>query len=67
MPLNENKQIESNFGTETNHLRQTMEQNMMTKEWMSTPITTKKSINNVNPDSRTVQTQQKDFSNSKQL
>ncbi len=57
-----NKQIDSNFGTETHHLRQTKEHSKMIKEWMPQPIPTKAPSENVNPDSTNIQKQQMDFS-----
>ncbi len=60
-----NKQIDSNFGTETHRLGgQTKGHSKMIKEWMPPqPIPTKVPSANVNPDSMYFQEQQMDFSN----
>ena len=59
-----NKQIDSNFGTETHRLGgQTKGHSKMIKEWMPQPIPTKTPSENVDPDSMYFQQQQMDFYN----
>ena len=63
MPHTVNKEIDSNFGTETHRLGQTKGHSKMIKEWMPQPILTKTPRDNVNPDSMNIQQQQMDFYN----
>ncbi len=58
-----NKQIDSNFGTETHRLGQTKGHSKMVKEWMPQLIPTKAPRDNVYPDSMNIQQQQMDFNN----
>lgn len=63
MPHTVNKQIDSNFGTETHRLGQTKGHSKMIKEWMPRPMPTKAPRDNVSPDSMYLQQQQMAFSN----
>ncbi len=58
-----NRQIDSNFGTETHRLGQAKGHSKMVKEWMPQPIPTKAPRDNVYPDSMNTQQQQMDFNN----
>ncbi len=59
-----NKQIDSNFGTETHHYGQTKQHSKMIKEWMPPqPIPSKSPSYNVNADLTNIQKQQMDLSN----
>ena len=58
-----NKQIDSNFGTETHRLGQTKGHSKMVKEWMPQLIPTKAPRDNVYQDSMNIQQQQMDFNN----